>query len=441
MEALLAYVDVPPDCRDAIPLLNLENQSFAKILKRMLKKLEKGETSVQKQLPKISNDGNEENSDYLFVGTSQEESSNILFARLPDSTGGNEIYRLPFLRFSVRKANEPEKVETKEDTEKVKDQSNETNIEVEPCLENTIKNLNDKIDNFGSQLTKLLESLPQNPKPSRPRPRKSETPAAAKTTNSTTTTTTTTTTNATAPNTPNAAPAAKSTPTPRTTPANKPKTPVTPAAAAASGGNQSKSTPNKSSSVHFPGTQSNNQTAESKAKPKNKATESSTTVKASDDTNTNADSLSTIDSAINKVLSRINKGKDIHIGSVLQERLSGCVNGKDATAIDYDVDIDSSPPAPPTHIVEEYRCPVGLPRRNLVAISPTVSFTVKPVQSSVPPSSSTKRDYSSIIIEEHDDVSTNSVSAQDDCTIIDVHTSGEKKKKHKNKRRKQDTQE
>ncbi|CAH8866849.1 unnamed protein product [Trichobilharzia szidati] len=435
MEALLAYVDVPPDCRDAIPLLNLENQAFAKILKRMLKKLEKGETSVQKQLPKISNDGNEENSDYLFVGTSQEESSNILFARLPDSTGGNEIYRLPFLRFSVRKANEPEKVETKEDTEKVKDQSNETNIEVEPCLENTIKNLNDKIDNFGSQLTKLLESLPQNPKPSRPRPRKSETPAAAKTT-----TNTTATTNATAPNTPNAAPAAKSTPTPRPTPANKPKTPVTPAAAA-SGGNQSKSTPNKSSSVHFPGTQLNNQTAESKAKPKNKATESSTTVKASDDTNTNADSLSTIDSAINKVLSRINKGKDIHIGSALQERLSGCVNGKDtvlSSSIDYDVDIDSSPPLPPTHIVEEYRCPVGLPKRNLVAISPTVSFTVKPVQSSVPPSSSsTKRDYSSIIIEEQD-----GVSAQDDCTIIDVHTSGEeKKKKHKNKRRKQDTQE
>lgn len=106
MEALLACVDIPPDCHDAIPLLNLENKSFSKFFKRILKRLEKGETCVQKALPKLSDNDTEEESEYVLIGTAQEESSRILFARLPNSSGSNEVYKLPFVRFTVRRTNE-----------------------------------------------------------------------------------------------------------------------------------------------------------------------------------------------------------------------------------------------------------------------------------------------------------------------------------------------
>ncbi|VDP84851.1 unnamed protein product [Schistosoma mattheei] len=102
-----------------------------------------------------------------------------------------------------------------------------------------------------------------------------------------------------------------------------------------------------------------------------------------------------IDKAIDHVLDRINKGKDIKIGPVFQERLSSanrCNNTLDhidlsSNRVDIDDDDDNNNDANITaynHVVydrNQHNLNIK-PKKNLVAISPCVSFMVKPVQSS-----------------------------------------------------------
>ncbi|CAH8625070.1 unnamed protein product [Heterobilharzia americana] len=410
MEALLAYVDIPQDCHEAIPLLNLENPVFARLLKRMLKKLEKGETCTRKQLPLLSSDGAEEDSDFLLIGTNQEEKSNMLFARLPDSTGGNEVYKLPFVRFSIRRINGLEKAQ--------EDHNDKTNhfppADLEPQLLDSLKRLDDKIDNFGSQLTKLLERLLQSPKASRPRQRK---PAASVT--NTTTTTTAAAAVGTTSDTQKSAHTSESTSAPKPTSTSKP-TPVPKSTSAPKPA--LKSTPTKSLITPVSGTPSNYTKNESKANIEKKSTHSSPPNHSSEDVVPTFNS--SVDNTIDHVLARINKMKDISLESMPQNSQIS-VNGKEVPS-DNSVDTDAFD----RHIVvEEYRNPVIVPQRNVVAISPCVSFTVKPVQSSA---SSSKRKYQPM--ECCDEVMPKNVS-HEEYSLIDIQSSGEKKK-HKHKRRK-----
>ncbi|CAH8553118.1 unnamed protein product [Schistosoma turkestanicum] len=386
MEALLAYVDIPTDCHDAIPLLDLGNPTFAKFFKRILKKLEKGETSIQKTLPKLSNNDTEEESDYVLIGTMQEENSKILLARLPNSSGVNEIYKLPFIRFSVRRINEP-----------VAKQNQEiTNNSIEPYLNDTFKRLDDKIENFGAQLSKLVESLSQKPAP-RPRPpRKSQTPAAAAGLKSVSTPKPTLASQC-SPNF-----NAKSTPASplKRPPIAKPMVLNQTNSIVSSTENKAKSTPIKSSNGPILKNQTLNESAIKK-----KQTESLTQGHSQME---NPRFASMIDKAIDHVLNRIHKGKEIKIGPVLHERLfsvNGCHNNNNTTADDDDhidllsnhVDIDEEDDSDVAngeanfyHNTNNFilndrnqHNPSVKPKKNVVAISPCVSFMMKPVQSSV----------------------------------------------------------
>ncbi|CAH8596102.1 unnamed protein product [Heterobilharzia americana] len=353
----------------------------------------------------------------------------MLFARLPDSAGGNEVYKLPFVRFSIRRINGLEKAQ--------EDHNDKTNhfppADLEPQLLDSLKRLDDKIDNFGSQLTKLLERLLQSPKASRPRQRK----PAASVTNTTTTAAaavgttsdtqksahTSESTSAPKPtSTPKPTPVPKSTsapkPTvaPKSTPTKKVKTSVV------SVDNQLKSTPTKSLITPVSGTPSNYTKNESKANIEKKSTHSSPPNHSSEDVIPTFNS--SVDNTIDHVLARINKMKDISLESMPQNSQIS-VNGKEVPS-DNSVDTDAFD----RHIVvEEYRNPVIVPQRNVVAISPCVSFTVKPVQSSA---SSSKRKYQPM--ECCDEVMPKNVS-HEEYSLIDIQSSGEKKK-HKHKRRK-----
>ncbi|CAH8618902.1 unnamed protein product [Schistosoma margrebowiei] len=445
MEALLACVDIPPDCHDAIPLLNLESKSFSKFFKRILKRLEKGETCVQKVLPKLSDDDTEEESEYLLIGTAQEENSRILFARLPNSSGSNEVYKLPFVRFTVRRTNEPI----------TKQNQDIGNNSIEPYLQDTFKRLDDKMENFGAQLSKLIESLSQKPAP-RP-PRKSQTPAV--------------TASASKPNltskpilasqlSPNSTP--KSTPASIMKPGSIPKNASTPNSMiinqansiVSSTENKLKSTPIKSLSYgHVLESQHLNESGTKK-----KQNESSTQGHSQIG---NPRFASMIDKAIDHVLDRINKGKDIKIGPVFQERLSSvnrCNNTLDhidlsSNRVDIDDDDDDDNNVANitayNHVVydrNQHNLNIK-PKKNLVAISPCVSFMVKPVQSSagnnIKPNNNNNNnnnnrkhqlsteDYEELESFLQNDSVVNHVHYSTDYVIVD-----ENEQKHKHKKRK-----
>ncbi|KAK4467939.1 hypothetical protein MN116_008545 [Schistosoma mekongi] len=449
MEALLAYVDIPEDCHDAIPLLDLGNQSFAKFFRRILKRLEKGETSVQKILPKLSSDGTEGESDYLLVGTTEEKKSNILFARLLNTSGSNEVYRLPFIRFSVRRINDP----IRKGNQSIK------NNEIEPYLQDTFKRLDDKMENFGAQLSKLVESLSQKPTtaPSRATLQKSQ--IAVTTDSSDTPLKPASTQNS------MSTPQHLSTPKPastlKSTLACTPKGPSTPKPTVknqanptnTSARNQIKS-PTKQLSGHVLASPAVSEKSQPKAGVK-KPNESLT-----QNTNSQIENpifASMIDSAIDHVLERINKGKDIPIGPILQERLSSTTVNRSVLSpyhvhhdhIDIDDDYtdvyDNTILRDKNHQTNPCVQPI---KKNLVAVSPCVSFMVKPVQSSAGVDN-TKTTHNNkkkrhLSITEHEALE---AVAQDNPSVNSVHYSyaeddyhddGVRKLKHKKRRHTED---
>ncbi|CAI2732746.1 unnamed protein product [Schistosoma spindalis] len=453
MEALLACVDIPPDCHDAIPLLNLENKSFSKFFKRILKRLEKGETCVQKALPKLSNDDTEEESEYLLIGTTQEENSRILFARLPNSSGSNEVYRLPFVRFTVRRTNEPT-------TKQNQDTSNNS---IEPYLQDTFKRLDDKIENFGIQLSKLVESLSQKSAP-RP-PRKSQTSAAIPSLN--TTISKPISTSQLSPTS-----TLKSTPSSIIKPGSTIKNASTPKSMiinqtnsiVSSNENKLKSTPIKSLSLYGHSLESQYLNESSTKKKQN---ESSTQGHSQIE---NPRFASMIDKAIDHVLDRINKGKDIKIGPVLQERLSSVNrynNTLDHINLSNRVDIDDEND---DHDDNNHNNDANItvynnvvydrnqhnfnikPKKNLVAVSPCVSFMVKPVQSSANNNNNIKlntnttnnskyqlstEDYKELEAVLQNDSIVNNIHYSTDYVVVDDEDN-ERKHKHKKRKRTDD---
>ncbi|TNN07913.1 hypothetical protein EWB00_007433 [Schistosoma japonicum] len=449
MEALLAYVDIPEDCHDAVSLLDLENQSFAKFFRRILKRLEKGETSVQKILPKLSNDGTEGESEYLLIGTTEEEKSSILFARLPNTSGGNEVYRLPFIRFSVRRINNP----IRKGSQDIK------NNEIEPYLQDTFKRLDDKIENFGVQLSRLVESLSQKPTTPRSKATLQKSQIAITTESSDTPLKPASTQNSMSNLQHLSTP--KPTSTLKPTLACTPKGPSTPKPTVknqanstnTSAGNQLKS-PTKQLSRHVLESPALSEKSQPKAGIK-KPTESLT-----QNTNSQIENpifASMIDSAIDHVLERINKGKDIPIGPILQERLSSTtVNGSVISPyhvhhdhIDIDDDYTDADNNAVLHDKSHQINPIVQPtKKNLVAISPCVSFMVKPVQSSAAVDNS-KTTYQNkkkhrLSITEHEALE---AVAQDNPSMNSIHYSyaeddyndgAMRKQKHKKRRHTED---
>lgn len=104
--SLLAYVDITEGCNEAVKLLDLKVPSFAKTLRRIMKKLEKGETSVEKPLMMTSFDGSEVVSDFKLTASKESEKLDMLFAKFPTADGESDIYQLPFVRLSVRRCDQ-----------------------------------------------------------------------------------------------------------------------------------------------------------------------------------------------------------------------------------------------------------------------------------------------------------------------------------------------
>uniref|UniRef100_A0A3Q0KLL0 UDENN domain-containing protein n=1 Tax=Schistosoma mansoni TaxID=6183 RepID=A0A3Q0KLL0_SCHMA len=463
MEALLACIDIPPNCHDAIPLLNLENQSFSKLFKRILKRLEKGETCVQKTLPKLSNDGTEEESEYVLIGTIEEENSRILFARLLNSSGSNEIYKLPFFRFTVRKIDEPI----------TKQNQDVANNSIEPYLHDTFKRLDDKMENFSTQLSKLVESLSQKSAPGSAR--KPKTPAATASVNTAASKPTLTSKPILAPqlsptSTPKSAPASVLKPGSIPKLASTPKSMVINQAGAlvSSTANKLKSTPIKPSSDHVLERQLLNESGTKK-----KQTESLTQAHSQIE---NPRFASMIDKAIDHVLDRIHKGKDIKIGPMLQERLCSinrCNNNTmDHIELSNHVDMDDEGDDVNDANLTTYnnnnvvydRNQHNLnvkPKKNLVAISPCVSFMMKPVQSSATTTTTTTtssssgnniklnttnnrkhqlstEDYEELEAVLQNDAGVSSIHYSNDTTDYIVSNDNERKHKHKKRKHSDD---
>ncbi|KAF7255105.1 hypothetical protein EG68_08261 [Paragonimus skrjabini miyazakii] len=99
---ILVHFDVPKNCEDAVPLLDLKLPHFSKMIKKIMRKIDGGTINIEKTLLRVSHGGSLEPSPFKVV-SEPEFKSDVLFARLPNGTGKNEIYQLPFTRLSVRR--------------------------------------------------------------------------------------------------------------------------------------------------------------------------------------------------------------------------------------------------------------------------------------------------------------------------------------------------
>lgn len=163
-----------------------------------------------------------------------------------------------------------------------------------------------------------------------------------------------------------------------------------------------------------------------------------------------------IDKAIDHVLDRINKGKDIKIGPIFQERLSSvnrCNNTLDhidlsSNRVDIDDDDDDNNNdaniTTYNHVVydrNQHNLNIK-PKKNLVAISPCVSFMVKPVQSSAGNNiklNNTNNRKDQLSTEDYEELES---FLQNDSVVNHVHYStdyvvvDDNDRKHKHKKRK-----
>ncbi|KAF8567391.1 hypothetical protein P879_05437 [Paragonimus westermani] len=144
---ILVYFDVAKSCEDAVPLLDLKLPHFSKMMKKIMRKIDGGTTNVEKPLLRVSHTGLLEPSPFKLV-TEPEFKSDVLFARLPNGTGKNEIYQLPFTRLSVRRC----------DVQREENQSNSLLSESTGnrlTLEGTLDRLVQRLDHIDSSLEAL----------------------------------------------------------------------------------------------------------------------------------------------------------------------------------------------------------------------------------------------------------------------------------------------
>ncbi|OON18531.1 hypothetical protein X801_05613 [Opisthorchis viverrini] len=138
--SLLMYLEIPPDCRDAVPLLDLRLPHFSKLMKRVMKKMDRGHDSVDRNLQQLTASGELEDSPFKIIAKKDPGPLDLLFARLPGANGQHEVYQLPFC--------------------------GERKIESEPKrshLEDTLREFAQKLEHIGSSLEAF--TAPKKPVP------------------------------------------------------------------------------------------------------------------------------------------------------------------------------------------------------------------------------------------------------------------------------------
>ncbi|KAF6778379.1 hypothetical protein AHF37_02161 [Paragonimus kellicotti] len=145
---ILLYFDVPKSCEDAVPLLDLKLPHFSKMMRKVMRRIDGGTTNIEKTLLQVSHAGLLEPSPFKLV-TEPEFRSDVLFARLPNGTGKNEIYQLPFTRLSVRRCDVQHEENHQSNSPLSESTANRS------TLEGTLNRLAQRLDHIDSSLEAL----------------------------------------------------------------------------------------------------------------------------------------------------------------------------------------------------------------------------------------------------------------------------------------------
>ncbi|CAL8070746.1 unnamed protein product [Calicophoron daubneyi] len=165
------YLEVPDGCEEALPLLDLTLPHFSKTMKRIMKKIEKGEMNIEKPLLSVDQSGQLVPTDFTLVTACGFRMSDMFFIRLANSEGRNEINQLPFVRLSIRKNSDPHVTDQKPAEDFKDSRFLDTSL-----LQTPLETFKEQLDRLGT----FISSLPKTPTPRKPR-KKNENTAANQT--------------------------------------------------------------------------------------------------------------------------------------------------------------------------------------------------------------------------------------------------------------------
>ncbi|KAG5441289.1 hypothetical protein CSKR_113014 [Clonorchis sinensis] len=148
--SLLMYLEISPDCQDAVPLLDLRLPHFSKLIKRVMKKIDRGHDSVDRKLQQLTAAGELEDSPFKIIAKKDPGPLDLLFARLPGANGQNEVYQLPFVHLLVRRTDDCRQEVLKSTPSKSEPER--------PNLEDTLHEFAQKLEHIGSSLEALTAS-------------------------------------------------------------------------------------------------------------------------------------------------------------------------------------------------------------------------------------------------------------------------------------------
>ncbi|KER27791.1 hypothetical protein T265_05218 [Opisthorchis viverrini] len=165
--SLLMYLEIPPDCRDAVPLLDLRLPHFSKLMKRVMKKMDRGHDSVDRNLQQLTASGELEDSPFKIIAKKDPGPLDLLFARLPGANGQHEVYQLPFVHLLVRRTEDcSDQCSSRVYCSSRQDVLKSTPSKSEPersHLEDTLREFAQKLEHIGSSLEAL--TAPKKPVP------------------------------------------------------------------------------------------------------------------------------------------------------------------------------------------------------------------------------------------------------------------------------------
>lgn len=154
----LIYLDVPKHCEGAVSLLDLKVRPFTKALKRVMKKLDKGETSVEKSIPRVNHAGLVEPSGYTLVADQTKVGTGLIFARLPGASGDSELLQLSFTRFSIKKDGVDDEVGSST-TGSISAVPNQIPQKSDVTMEKRLQQFSKKLDDLSSSIAVLSGSI------------------------------------------------------------------------------------------------------------------------------------------------------------------------------------------------------------------------------------------------------------------------------------------